>query len=224
MRILKSAQMSQSDHILDLARHRRVLRAADVREHGWSPQLLRSLYRAGKLQRVARDLYSLPDIAITAHRTLIEVRQRVPKAVLCLLSALQFHGLGTQMPQEVGVALPEATQPPALDYPGAAADAGHATRRRLQLVAQPLCAGAPAAAGQYLTACQPVPDLAVIAQRTELDGATLAARSARLKALANPSRSSALSRAALVVCDFCGFRQPLTRARHRGNRRTKRVG
>jgi predicted transcriptional regulator of viral defense system len=112
MRILKSAQMSQSDHILDLARHRRVLRAADVREHGWSPQLLRSLYRTGKLQRVARDLYSLPDIAITAHRTLIEVRQRVPKAVLCLLSALQFHGLGTQMPQEVGVALPEATQPP----------------------------------------------------------------------------------------------------------------
>jgi predicted transcriptional regulator of viral defense system len=107
----------QSDHILDLARHRRVLRAADVREQGWSPQLLLSLHQAGKLQRVARGLYSLPDTEITEHQTLMEVCQRVPKAVLCLLSALQFHGIGTQMPHEVWVALPEATQPPALDYP-----------------------------------------------------------------------------------------------------------
>jgi predicted transcriptional regulator of viral defense system len=109
--------MSQSDHILELARHRHVLRAADVRGHGWSPQLLLSLHQAGKLQRVARGLYSLPDAEITEHQTLIEVCQRVPKAVLCLLSALQFHGIGTQMPHEVWIALPEATQTPALDYP-----------------------------------------------------------------------------------------------------------
>ena len=117
MRILKSEQMSQSDHILDLVRHRRLLRAADVREHGLQPQLLLSLHQAGKLQRVARGLYSLPDAEITEHQTLIEVCQRVPKAVLCLLSALQFHGIGTQMPHEVWVALPQATQTPALDYP-----------------------------------------------------------------------------------------------------------
>lgn len=109
--------MSQSDHILELARHQRVLRAADVREHGWSPQLLLSLHQAGKLQRVARGLYSLPDAEITEHQTLIEVCQRVPKAVLCLLSALQFHGIGTQMPHEVWVALPQSTHTPALDYP-----------------------------------------------------------------------------------------------------------
>ena len=117
MRILKSAPMSQSDHILELARHLRVLRAADVREHGWSPQLLLSLHQAGKLQRVTRGLYGLPDAEITEHQTLIEVCQRVPKAVLCLLSALQFHGIGTQMPHEVWVALPQSTQAPALDYP-----------------------------------------------------------------------------------------------------------
>ncbi|MDO9569588.1 MAG: type IV toxin-antitoxin system AbiEi family antitoxin domain-containing protein [Hydrogenophaga sp.] len=109
--------MSQSDHILELARHQRVLCAADVREHGWAPQLLLSLHQAGKLQRVARGLYSLPDAEITEHQTLIEVCQRVPKAVLCLLSALQFHGIGTQMPHEVWVALPQATHTPALDYP-----------------------------------------------------------------------------------------------------------
>ncbi len=117
MQILNFTGMNQSDHILELARHRRVLRAADVREHGWSPQLMLRLHQAGKLQRVARGLYSLPDAEITEHQTLIEVCQRVPKAVLCLLSALQFHGIGTQMPHEVWVALPEATQTPALDYP-----------------------------------------------------------------------------------------------------------
>lgn len=117
MWILKCGEMSQSDHILDLARHRRVLRAADVREHGWSPQLLLSLHQAGKLQRIARGLYSLPDAEITEHQTLMDVCQRVPKAVVCLLSALQFHEVGTQMPREVWIALPEASQTPALDYP-----------------------------------------------------------------------------------------------------------
>src|SRR5690242_1174948 len=109
--------MSQSDQILGLALQRRVLRAADVREHGWSPQLLLRLHHAGKLQRVSRGLYSLPDAEITEHQTLIALCRRVPKAVLCLLSALQFHGIGTQMPHEVWIALPEATQTPALDYP-----------------------------------------------------------------------------------------------------------
>jgi predicted transcriptional regulator of viral defense system len=109
--------MNKSDRILALARRQRVLRAADVREHGWSPQLLLRLHQAGKLQRLARGLYGLPDADITEHQTLIEVCQRVPKAVLCLLTALQFHEIGTQLPHEVWVALPEATQTPALVYP-----------------------------------------------------------------------------------------------------------
>ncbi len=109
--------MTQADHILELARHRRVLRAADVREQGWSPQLLLQLHQAGRLQRFARGLYGLPDAEITEHQTLIEVCQRVPKAVLCLLSALQFHEIGTQAPHEVWIALPEATQTPVLGYP-----------------------------------------------------------------------------------------------------------
>ncbi len=109
--------MSQSDDILELARRRHVLRAVDVREHGASPQLLIRLHQAGRLQRFSRGLYGLPDAAITEHQTRIEVCQRVPKAVLCLLSALQFHEMGTQLPHEVWIALPEGTHAPALDYP-----------------------------------------------------------------------------------------------------------
>lgn len=109
--------MNQSERIIELARHRSVLRAADVREQGWSPQLLIRLHQAGKLQRIARGLYGLPDMEITEHQTLIEVCQRVPKAVLCLLTALQFHEIGTQQPHDVWIALPEGTQTPALSYP-----------------------------------------------------------------------------------------------------------
>ena len=109
--------MTQSAHLLDLARHRRVLRAADVRAHGWSPQLLIRLHQAGKLQRFGRGLYGLPDAEVTEHHTLLEVCQRVPKAVVCLLSALQYHEIGTQLPSEVWVALPAATKAPRLSYP-----------------------------------------------------------------------------------------------------------
>jgi predicted transcriptional regulator of viral defense system len=109
--------MNQSDHILALAGQRRVLRAADVRAQGWSPQLLIRLYQAGRLQRLGRGLYALPDADISEHQTLLEVCQRVPRAVLCLLSALQLHGIGTQMPHEVWIALPEGSQAPALSYP-----------------------------------------------------------------------------------------------------------
>jgi predicted transcriptional regulator of viral defense system len=108
---------TQSDHILDLAQRQRLLSAADVRAHGWSPQLLIKLEQSGKLQRITRGLYSLPDSPVTEHQSLIEVCRRVPKAVVCLLSALQFHEIGTQLPFEVWVALPEATQTPALETP-----------------------------------------------------------------------------------------------------------
>ena len=109
--------MNQSGLILELARRQGVLRAADVRAQGWSPQLLIRLHQAGRLHRIARGLYQLPDAEITEHQTLIEVCQRVPKAVVCLLTALQFHEIGSQLPHAVWIALPEATQTPALHYP-----------------------------------------------------------------------------------------------------------
>lgn len=108
---------TQTARILELARRQRLLSAADLRSHGWSPQLLLKLHRTGQLQRVTRGLYSLPESEMTEHQSLVEVCRRVPKAVICLLSALQFHEIGTQLPHEVWIALPEATQTPAIDYP-----------------------------------------------------------------------------------------------------------
>jgi predicted transcriptional regulator of viral defense system len=108
---------TQSACILKFAQRQHILSGADLRAHGWSPQLLIKLEKSGKLQRVARGLYSLPDTEVTEHQSLAEVCRQVPKAVVCLLSALQFHEIGTQLPFEVWIALPEATQTPALQYP-----------------------------------------------------------------------------------------------------------
>lgn len=108
---------TQTARILDLAREQQLLSAADVRARGWSPQLLLKLHQAGRLHRVGRGLYRLPDSEITAHHALAEVCRRVPKAVICLLSALQLHDVGTQLPREIWIALPEATHAPAFDYP-----------------------------------------------------------------------------------------------------------
>jgi predicted transcriptional regulator of viral defense system len=73
--------------------------------------------QAGKLDRVARGLYSLPGVAMSEHRSLAEVALRVPRGVVCLLSALQFHELGTQAPFEVWVAIPNRIASPLIDHP-----------------------------------------------------------------------------------------------------------
>ena len=118
MIILNSAMaFTDSDQILRLARRRRLLSAADVREQGLTPQLLIKLHQSGKLERVARGLYSLPGSQPTGHQSLVEICRRVPRGVICLLSALQYHEIGTQLPHEVWLALPEATQTPPIDYP-----------------------------------------------------------------------------------------------------------
>jgi predicted transcriptional regulator of viral defense system len=108
---------THTQRVLDLASRQRLVNAADVRAQGASPQLLIKLHQAGRLQRVARGLYSLPDSSPTPHQALAEVCQRVPKAVVCLLSALQFHDIGTQLPHQVWIALPEGTPQPAVDHP-----------------------------------------------------------------------------------------------------------
>ena len=59
----------------------------------------------GVLERVGRGLYSLPEADITEHHGLVEAAKRVPKGVVCLLSALRLHELTTQAPFETWIAI-----------------------------------------------------------------------------------------------------------------------
>jgi len=111
---------SESTHeqaVLALAKQRQLLRARDLAEHQLPTVVLSRLVAAGKLERVTRGIYSLPDRALNEHRSLAEVALRVPRGVVCLLSALRVHGIGTQAPFEVWLAIPHGTPIPRIEKP-----------------------------------------------------------------------------------------------------------
>ena len=105
---------SQEQLALELARRHRLLRAATALEHGVAATTLSRLVARGGLIRVSRGLYSLPDAEPTEHRTFAEVARRAPAGVVCLLSALRFHGLSTQAPHEVWLAIRRGAHRPRL--------------------------------------------------------------------------------------------------------------
>ena len=109
--------MSLEDAALVLARRQPLLRARDLTQRGLSTVILGRLVAAGKLERVARGVYSLPGRGLSEHRSLAEAALRVPKGVVCLLSALRFHDLTTQAPFEVWLAIDNKAATPKLDYP-----------------------------------------------------------------------------------------------------------
>lgn len=109
--------LNHEQHVLALARKQPLLRAREVAAKGLSTMTLSRLVAAGKLERVARGVYSLPDQSISAQRSLAEVVIRVPRGVVCLLSALRLHEIGTQAPFEVWLAIPQTVPTPRLQRP-----------------------------------------------------------------------------------------------------------
>jgi predicted transcriptional regulator of viral defense system len=111
------SNLSHEQAILALASQRVLLRARDLTAQALPTVVLSRLVTAGKLERVARGIYSLPGSSLGEHRSLAEVALRVPRGVVCLLSALRVHGIGTQAPFEVWLAIPPRTPVPRLSQP-----------------------------------------------------------------------------------------------------------
>jgi len=103
--------------ILALATEQPLLRARDLAGHSLPTAVLSRLVSAGKLERVGRGVYSLPGRPITEFRSLAEVAVRVPQGVVCLLSALRVHDIGTQAPFEVWLAIPKNMALPRFGQP-----------------------------------------------------------------------------------------------------------
>lgn len=110
-------EMSQSEDILNLVRRLGVLRAKDLDERGIPRTYLTRLCRAGVLDRPSRGVYVLKDADTTEHHDLAAACRRVPHGVVCLLSALQFHGLTTQAPFEVWLGIDRKARLPKVDHP-----------------------------------------------------------------------------------------------------------
>ena len=107
----------QRTRALDLLKDRRMLRLKDFMAEGIGPETLARLVREDAVVRPARGLYQLPDAQIEAAHTLAEAATLVPKGVVCLTSALQYHELTLQMPSAVWMAIERTAWRPRIDYP-----------------------------------------------------------------------------------------------------------
>lgn len=100
--------------LLALARRRGVITAGDARRAGIHSQQITRLVAAGILERIARGQYRLAERPVTEHHALVVAARAVPRGVICLLSALNFHGIGTQLPPDVWVAIEQRARKPAI--------------------------------------------------------------------------------------------------------------
>lgn len=92
-----------------------ILRSRDLEARGLSRTQIRQLAEQGDLAQYGRGLYAHPDAPLSEHHTLAEVALRVPRAIICLTSALRFHDLTTQDPWQVYILLPVGAWTPKLD-------------------------------------------------------------------------------------------------------------
>ncbi len=98
-------------------RRRGTLRTVEALRAGIHPRALYTLRDSGEIEQVARGLFRLSSLPPPAEPDLLTVAKKVPRAVFCLLTALAFHRLITQVPHAVEIALARASRVPRLDHP-----------------------------------------------------------------------------------------------------------
>lgn len=105
-------RISHSEKVKALARSVGVLRPRDLAAKGISRAVLHRLCERGELIRTGRGLYMAAVDQVTENHSFAEVARRVPGGVICLLSALRFHGLTTQLSPDVWLAIPPKARRP----------------------------------------------------------------------------------------------------------------
>ncbi|MGO8816573.1 MAG: type IV toxin-antitoxin system AbiEi family antitoxin domain-containing protein [Terriglobia bacterium] len=97
--------------------HGGMLRTKEALRLGIHPETLYGMRDSGSLVSLGRGLYRLSDLPALGNPDLVTVGMKVPSGVICLISALAFHELTTEIPHEVYLALPRGTEPPRLHHP-----------------------------------------------------------------------------------------------------------
>ena len=114
----KNIHQARIDKVLAIFRKQGgVLRTAQALRLGVHPSILYAMRDSGDLERVSRGFYRLTGSPPPGAPDLVIVATRVPKGVICLISALSFHELTTQIPHEVHLALPRGAEEPRLEHP-----------------------------------------------------------------------------------------------------------
>ncbi len=108
---------SSNQQILNMAQATGLIRPRDLTARGLPRVALTRLVRQGRLIRIGRGLYTLPDRQTSEHGSLAEVASKYPQGIICLLSALRVHDLTTQSPFEIWLAIPNKGRAPKMEYP-----------------------------------------------------------------------------------------------------------
>jgi predicted transcriptional regulator of viral defense system len=98
-------------------KHGGQLRMSEAISHGISRFSLYKMRDNGIIEQVSRGIYRLMELPPVSNPDLVTVSLRFPNAVVCLISALSFHGITTQIPHEISVAVPRNARIPSLDSP-----------------------------------------------------------------------------------------------------------
>lgn len=106
-----------SQKVINMVREQGMVRPHDLAAQGIHPMYLQRLYERGELVRLGRGVYVLADADYSQNTSLAEACKRVPHGVVCLLSALRFHELGTQNPHQVWMAIHVRKDTPRIEYP-----------------------------------------------------------------------------------------------------------
>lgn len=105
------------EQILDVAKQQSVFRAGDIPDATEPRSTLSRMVSQGELVRVGPGLYALPNADIGENHSLAEAVKRYPGGIICLISALYFHGIGTQMPYEIWMMRQDRRMTPDKDFP-----------------------------------------------------------------------------------------------------------
>ena len=96
---------TQRDQAIRLLQSQGMMRLSEFKVNGITAATIGRMVRAGEVNRLARGLYQLPDAPLVANHSLAEAAKRVPRGVVCLVSALAYHELTDQLPRSVWMAI-----------------------------------------------------------------------------------------------------------------------
>jgi len=107
---------SQRDIAISILNQKALVKTKELNNAGVHRETIRRMVADGEIIKVARGLYSSPEYIPNERYSLIEAQKIVNKGVVCLLSALSYHEIGTQNPSEVWMAIPRGSRHPRIEY------------------------------------------------------------------------------------------------------------
>ena len=110
-------EKSKRQRVIDQVRRQSLIRPRDLKEHGLPKDYLYVLAQEGVIERIGRGLYQWPNKDLGRHHSLVEISKLAPKAVVALLSALNYHNMTTQNPHQIWLAIDRKAWRPEISYP-----------------------------------------------------------------------------------------------------------